>query len=140
MRLQRETLSQVWDELVELARRHHEEQAVRWPFKPKRQVYEALEHAGALWLFTMRAEDRMLGYQAFLMMEHPHLDLRMAYQDTIYVLPVARGFSAGKFLIWVDSQLWAAGAQKIVRLVPECESLGLDQAGYKLDGRFFSLE
>jgi GNAT superfamily N-acetyltransferase len=133
MQLKQESVSEAWDELVPLALEHHNEQRVPWPFKPKRNVYENCERAGILRLFTMRDEDGLLiGYQAFNILEHPHFDCRIAYQDTIYVLPEHRGFSAGKFLLWVDRQLAESGAQKIIRMVPQVNDWSgqLQRQGY----------
>ncbi len=139
----RELVSESWDEAVGLARRHHEEMNIRWPFRPKRQIYEALEAAGILWLFTMRdAVGALAGYAAFNLTQHPHFECLMAYQDTIYVSHEYRGFSAGKFLAWTDKQMWAAGAQKIVRIVPRGHDWSgqLLGAGYEPGDRIFTLE
>ena len=119
MKFQRENVAYAWDALVALARAHHTEHKVPWPFDPQRAVYESWERAGLLWLFTMRDESGGLqGYSAFTLIRHPHFNCMMASQDTLYVAPAARGYHAGRFFHYVDLEMVEAGAQQICRVVP----------------------
>src|ERR1035437_7160828 len=106
MLFQRESVSEVWDELLPLAGQHHAENQIHWPFKADRGPYDAMEKAGLLAVYTMRDNAGFLkGYQVFTVMQHPHYECRIGYQDTIYVEPKSRGFWSGRFLIWVDYEL-----------------------------------
>ncbi len=143
MKFSSETVSQVWDELVPLAYAHHKELGYRWPFNPKRNVYENCESAGFLYVYTMRdAEGKLIGYQVFNVLEHPHMDLRVAHQDTIYVVPERRGHSAGKFLGWVDDQLRALAVQRITRIAPRGTgyAMSLNVMGYEEGDLVMNLE
>ncbi len=114
-----ESVAAVWDELVPLALDHHKELGYQWTFNPKRHVYEGCERAGLLHVYTLRdSAGALKGYQVFNVVDHPHMDLRVAHQDTIYVSPEFRGYSAGRFLVWVDQQLTALAVQRIARIAP----------------------
>ena len=129
-----ETVAQFWDELVTLARLHHEQYGIPWAFHVERSYYENLEKAGVLVVFTARSEaGELQGYQAFTVLRHPHYDCLMACQDTIYLKREARGFWSGKFLIWVERQLEHMDVQEIVRFVSmeNDHSGSLERIGYR---------
>lgn len=112
-----ETVAEAWAEIVPLARAHHAEHGIRWPFDPQRKFYDALEQVQSLALYTMRDEAGSLwGYATFVVSRHPHFDCLMAAQDTVYVAPEKRGLLGGKFLVWTDRQLQARGVQQVLRL------------------------
>ena len=132
MRFTSERVSTAWDELVVLAWAHHTEYGAPWRFDPRREVYDAQEAAGMLRLFTARdGGGKLNGYAAFTVVRHPHLDCLMAVQDTIYVIPAYRGFTAAKFMLWTDAELekeW--GIQQVIRFVPRGTDPGLARMGY----------
>lgn len=140
MEFKRESVAAVWDELIPLAYAHHKEMGLKWPFDPKRGVYEACERAGFLYVFTMReAGVTLSGYQAFNVVEHPHMAMRVAQQDTIYVKPEYRGYSAGRFMAWADKRLAEIGVDRITRIQPHGKRETLPP-GYTEGDRMINLE
>jgi GNAT superfamily N-acetyltransferase len=139
MRHASESIEQVWDELLSLAQRHHREQSYKAAFDPQRQIYEAAESVGILRVFTMRDADwKLCGYAGFFVTRHPHMNLKIASQDTLYVLPEHRGFAAGRFLVWCDAALEADGVQQISRVVPaQAAALNLGALGYRDGGKLW---
>jgi hypothetical protein len=134
MRFRLESVAEIWDELVPLARLHHEQHAIPWAFHVERAAYEAQERAGILAVFSMRDENGSLhGYQVFMVMLHPHFRCMYACQDTIYILPKDRGFWSGKFLLWVERELEKLGAQQIIRYVAQAAdcSEAMKRLGYE---------
>jgi GNAT superfamily N-acetyltransferase len=128
----------MWDDSIPLARQHHLEQKYKEVFNPKRGLYETLEAVQVLRLYSYRDDSFdgtwwLRGYHAFTVIEHPHMDCKIAYQDTVYVRPQERGFASGKFLLWVDAELAKESVNKIVRFVPVEHDWGnqLERIGYK---------
>lgn len=141
MRYAVESVAECWDEIVPLAGRHHASARFPWPFRPNREFYDGLERAKVLSVFTMRDGRQFLqGYATFVILDHPHMECRVASQDTIYVLPEARGYGSGKFLLWCDERLKALGAQLIVRGVTRDAdfSPALVRIGYTLGDMLLS--
>ena len=59
-----------------------------------------------LLIYTMRADDRLVGYAAFWIYEHPHhAGSTWAGNDLVYVHPDHRGEMAVKFFEFIDREL-----------------------------------
>lgn len=84
---------------------------------PSMGVYRQVESAGGLHLYLARdSKDRPAGYQAFVVIDHPHyMGLKWAQSDAMYVKPESRGYLGGKFMLWVDEQLRLSGVKVISR-------------------------
>lgn len=139
MRFGFESVGQVWDELIVLAAAHHKEQGYKHAFDPQKQIYESAGGIGILRIFTARdASGKLCGYAGFFVTRHPHMNFITASQDTVYVLPEHRGYTAGRFMVWCDAALEAEGVQEIVRVVPaQAAALNLGTLGYRDGGRLW---
>ena len=114
-----ESLARVWDEALALAPAHWDQAGhPECAFRLDRSLYERMEEAGALRLFTVRedATARLLGYASFFVGPHPHSAVLQASQDALYLMPEARqGWTALSFLRFLDAQLAAAGVDLILQ-------------------------
>jgi hypothetical protein len=139
----RESVLDVWDEILPLALEHHDEigSDIAGPFCPDRKRYEDLDKAGVVHVFTTRATDtkKLLGYCSMMIFRHMHFQKTlMAMQDVLYVSPQFRGLHAARFVAWVDLQLVKLGAEVVHREVrvhpapdysPLLVSYGYEKAG-----------
>lgn len=95
------------EEMKPLLRKHHAEIAngLYGEFNPDISFYEAAQHM--LRIFTMRHEDRLIGYQIYFILGDPHSFGRVqAVQDVLYLEPESRkGLIAYRFMKWCVDQL-----------------------------------
>lgn len=131
-----ENLIEAWDEMLTLARANAHEAGLfsTEEFTPDKKHYQACETFNLLQLFTARRDLSLIGYGLFLVHPHGHYpDKRVAVQDAFYFKPEARGYTAGKFLIWCDFQLKKMGCDGVIRQVrKEADySRALNTLGYR---------
>lgn len=114
----RETLEEVrrgQEGLEQLLKRHWHEiafypdipLAVDWAF------YEAAEKGGVLRIFTIRDDDKLVGYAVYLVRYAPHYkESLQAVQDVIFLAPEYRKGAIGRgFVAFADQMLKAEGVQ-----------------------------
>ena len=108
-----ESIGAIWDEALPLVRDNHRETGALSAeyFAPALARYQALEKAGALRVYTARAEGKLVGYATFiLVLSHLHYPtLSFEFQDALYVRPDSRGILAIRFIRWQDQDLKATG-------------------------------
>lgn len=104
-----ESISDTWDEMLPLMKRHYEELAMFGdaPFNVDKGAYTAPDAAGWLRFYTMRAGGELRGYSTFIVAPHHHYHgKRVATQDVIYIAPEVRGAGHGlAFIEWCDGQI-----------------------------------
>ncbi len=128
-----EPLSGNWDDVFELARDHHAEVGMcDLPFDPQREIYRHLEDAGMLRLFTVRADDVLVGYAVFVVTTHPHHGVLCATQDLLYLQFAHRG-TGREFIRWCDGRLKDEGVVIVRQFVTERHdySMALMSQGYQ---------
>ncbi len=101
MMFARETYSQVIDEIKVLTKLHYDEAAVfDFEFNPQFQVYELMEQAKMLHIFTAREDGALVGYVVSFITKHihyEHVDVCMC--DLIFLHPDYRkGWTASNML------------------------------------------
>lgn len=115
---QRESIADLWPELLPLARDHWRE--VRWDdcteFDPDCSRYDAAERAGSYAIFTMRSEAGehgrpLIGYAAFWINRSTQRKESLeADQDAIYLRPECRaGWLGAELIRTADNALRAMG-------------------------------
>jgi GNAT superfamily N-acetyltransferase len=115
--IQREPIAPLWDDLFPLLARHRAEVAPYpdWELAPDRALYDALDTAGRLRVFTVRGADaagsHLLGYCILTVAPNPHYTaVLVAHQDVLFILPEHRQGGAGlKLLRHVETALRAEG-------------------------------
>jgi GNAT superfamily N-acetyltransferase len=97
-----EKLADVKDECQELIEHHWREIAV-WqdiPLSPNWAGYDAMEKAGALVIYTVRDEKKLVGYAVFFMRTHLHYKEHIwALNDIVWVHPDYRDGKIGPQLV-----------------------------------------
>jgi GNAT superfamily N-acetyltransferase len=80
----------------------------RFVAKCEEQKYTALETAGALCLTTIRADKRLVGYYAALILPNPHYEGQglMAYTDMYWLDPDFRRGNIGLKLFQFTEKVW----------------------------------
>jgi GNAT superfamily N-acetyltransferase len=111
---QRESLGDVRDEIMPLFERHWREIALnqdKIPLAVNWKVYENLEDAEVLYIFTIRDGDVLAGYLWILAMPHLHYSQSLfATADIIYIdKPYRKGFTAAKLIKFAEDQMKEAG-------------------------------
>lgn len=129
-----------WDEARALITKNHEETGAlpTSDFAPSFPHYQAMERAGVLRVFTLRARvtRELAGYAIFLV--GPHHDypaVLFATQSVLYVAPAFRGLEALRFMRWQDDVLLEGGMQVIMRSACKRNDYGpvLERMGYKAE-------
>lgn len=120
---QREGFAAVIDEADALLFLHWKEVA-HYPDIPlavDRPVYEAMDAAGILRIYTARDESgKLIGYAAFIVGPNSHYSTsgNQAKQDVLFVAPDARLHRVGLQLVkFCDAQLQAEGIQVVMHHV-----------------------
>jgi hypothetical protein len=120
VRFSSERLIDAWAETIALREANSAETGAIDPdhFFPDQDKYFEIETHGLLRFFAMRKNGKLVGYSTFLVVPHMHYsNKRFAYQDTLFVQPDCRGFSAAKFIIWTDERLKADRCDFVSRQV-----------------------
>ena len=118
MKIQQETLYGVFEEIEELIKLHYDEVALHKDFMkldPDWPRYHALEQSEKLIMFTIRDEDKLIGYSAFFIDQHLHYKgSKIAINDVVFLHPDYRNISVGSALIkFCDEELSKMGETKI---------------------------
>lgn len=111
-----ETIRQVRAEITPMFDLHYEEVGQKdLTLLPDWARFTALESAGVLVIFTVRAEGRLIGYSVFFVQPHIHYSGTVAaINDVIFILPEFRGGTAGVRLVkHSETGLKARGVGKI---------------------------
>lgn len=130
--------SELIDGLVPLAVDNFRETGFFQNFKlePDFTVYTLLEQADVLRVFTVREDDRLVGYSIFTVAQHTHFkSVLQAKEEVIYLTPESRkGTTGPRFIEWVDKALEDEGVNLIIRCVSELRDWSpvLLRKGYQL--------
>lgn len=129
---------QLVSDMMPLWERHQEETAA-YPeisLNPDIAIYERSDALGTLRVFTAREEGKLVGYQVFFVMPHPHSRQSLqANQDIVYLEPeMRRGLAGYKFLKWCSDQLLEEGCEVVFQHINARHDFGpvLQRMGYKL--------
>jgi GNAT superfamily N-acetyltransferase len=108
----RETYDQVIDEIKPLLVEHWRELALYQediPLDPDYEIYRAMDHKGALAIYTIRygAERRLVGYAIYFLRNHHHYrGAKWATSDIVLVAQSHRNLGAGNGLFdYVEQDL-----------------------------------
>lgn len=118
---QRETVSELWDELTPLLAKHYQEIAhfPDIPLSPDKLFYEQAEAAGMLRAYTVRVNGRLVGYANFFLRPNPKYSTsRQAVADNVFLDPAHRRGRLGLGLLtFAHDELAAEGAEVIMHHV-----------------------
>lgn len=142
--LQRERVHGLWDESAELLQagfvEHDPDPDL--PLDVDRKLYEALEEAGTLRVYTARLEGRLVGYAVFTVAPSMRRRyLKTANQDLVHVEPPVRGRVTAALLRHAEKALAADGVELVYHSTPENGSrFGrlLEILGYRPVGRTYA--
>jgi len=132
---QRESVTALWAELAPILAMHWAEIGHNpdIPLDPDNALYDRMEAAGTLRLFTVRDEDwRLIGYACyFVTTSMHHRGSLQALQDGMFILPPNRRSGVGVGLVQhADAVLRAEGVQLVYLHTP----IGADHIGRMLKG------
>jgi len=103
-------------------------------------AYQLAEEADILRIYTVRENNRLIGYCVFVITDHAHhKDLRMASQDVIYISPNHRSCGL-RLLRYTEERLKEEGVNGIMQSAPVISRLGpvLERLGYdKMETNYF---
>ena len=141
--IQEERPSEIWDEILPMLHAHYEEVGhyKDIPLDPDKSVYLAMEEAGAIKVYTVREEGKLIGYAAYFIRKHPHhKDSLQASQDIIYVDPKHRGGVGKRLIKECDERLRELGVQVVYSHLKAKHNFGpmLERMGYELQDLIYS--
>ena len=91
MKYQHEKYHDVIEELKPHLHEHYKEVAMyqdKIDFDPNYEAYGVAQDNGMLYIYTMRDEDELVGYNIFFVQTHPHYSSNMfAVNDIVYIAP-----------------------------------------------------
>lgn len=125
------------EEMKPLWEKHHQETAAYMdiPLDPNVAVYGDAETRGTLRIYTARQGRKLVGYQIFFIMLHPHcISSLQAVQDILFI---DKGFRLGlvgyKFIRWCGEELKKEGVQVIFQHISAAHDFGrmLLRMGYQ---------
>lgn len=115
--MQRETFADAYEDMLPLLHQHWREVAhfSDIPLNVDVESYVAMDSAGRLRVYTLRADSKLVGYVIFTVGPNSHYKQSLQAQgDVIYVHPDYRRGRLGIELIqWSDSQLALEGVQAV---------------------------
>lgn len=80
--------------------------------------YRKLEAAGILKVMALREDDRLVGFNSFMVMPHLHYSQTIhAMNDAIYVRPDSRGLSGLRLILGAERALRAFAAPRPIRVI-----------------------
>jgi len=116
IRFNRESVIQIWDELMPLLEEHYVEISgnLDIPLDPDKERYAQLEDQGSFVCFTARGENNeLLGYAAYFLAHNLHYKSSFqAVQDVIFISKERRGFGSS-FIDYCDDELQEFGCQLV---------------------------
>lgn len=135
MKFNQESFKDAFKDAQELTRDHHSEVTIfdGLPLEIDAAKYQFAEDQGILKVFTIREEEKLIGYASFFLYTHSHhLSSVHATQDTIYITPSRRGVGL-EFSQYCDEQLKNCGVSHVHRALPIGSSFGekLARNGYE---------
>ena len=105
------------------------------PLDPDLGMYETVEAAGNLRVYSARHEGELVGYVIFFLRTHPHYKTSLhAHQDVLFLLPAYRKGLVGIRLIkFADKMLGEEGVQVVSHHVKDYADFGpiLERMGYE---------
>lgn len=131
-----EKLSTIQEEALPLLTKHYHEISYHpdLPLDIDWERYESLETSGNFMVFTARTQGKLIGYNAFYILNHGHhKTVKHAIQDAIFIEKDCRGF--GKhFIQWCDETLKALGTRIVYQHLSAAHNYGamLEDQGYTL--------
>jgi hypothetical protein len=139
--LAREAVSEVWEEALPLAERHHLEVGPlpQSDFKIVRDRSDLLEKIGLLRIYTARDQGKLVGYASIVL--DPNHDMYQGVtwgmQSALYVRPDHRNYMPFRFLRYQDLALATEGIHIVYRHAPISTNFGklLLHLGYRLNDR-----
>lgn len=145
IKFQRESLASVRNEIVPLLERHWEEIAVnrdKIKLNPDWEIYEVLEAAGSLGIYTARSGKKLVGYFVVIAEKHIHYkDHIFAANDIIYLAPEYRKGMVGVRLIkYAEHDLKRLGVSVLTintKVHKPFDSL-LERIGFSLKERVYA--
>lgn len=137
VRFQRETVGGIIDDILPLAKKHYQEVShySDIPLELDYQKFYALEKINALFIFSIRAQDRaLIGYAVFFADKHVHYASKHAHSDAIFILPEYRGELGRKFVDWCDQEMKKEGVSLVYHSVTPKKDFSkmLKKLGYEL--------
>lgn len=133
----RESLSEsLVNEMMPLWEDHYEEIALYKdiPLQPDFGVYDAVEQAGNLRIYTARHEGELVGYEIVFVARHPHYaTMKAANQDILFLAKDMRqGLIGYRFIKWCDERLEHEGIDVVFQHVKKSHNFGvmLERMGY----------
>ena len=117
----RESVREVWDEAQPLLVQHWAEIALYpdIPLAPNFSSYCGIEDNGMLRVYTAREDSALVGYAAFIVLDHLHYaGSKQANQDVLFLLPSHRNAGNGNaFIAYAEDQLRDEGCQAVTHHV-----------------------
>jgi DNA-binding Lrp family transcriptional regulator len=132
-----ETLAQAKPDGEPLLRRHWAEIAHYQdiPYAPRWEVYETLERAGILRIYTARLDGDLIGYAVYALGYNMHYGSSLeATEDVLFLVPEQRKGRVGlKLIKFTDALLKVEGVQLVKRHVKFAHDHGriLQRMGYE---------
>jgi GNAT superfamily N-acetyltransferase len=145
IKFQRESLSSVRSEIIPLLEKHWEEIAVnrdKIKLNPDWEVYEALEVAGNLGIYTARLDGKLVGYFVVIAERHIHYkDHIFAANDIVYLDPDYRkGMVGARLMKFAEEDLRNIGVSVLTintKVHKPFDHL-LERMGFTLKERVYS--
>ena len=136
--IRREMLANVRDEIADIAVEHWEEIAGykdTVPLDPLWEYFEDFEKTGRLFVFTLRENDKLIGYSVFWTGVHLHYrSLNVATNDLLFVTKSKRHGRLGlQLIIECEKYLKTRGVNKLTWHMKPHKSFAplLERLGYK---------
>lgn len=110
---QAEQVGDLWYEAIPLMVANHDEVGgmPREHFSPSLSMFQRIEAAGCLRVYSARLDGNLIGYGVFALGPHPtYPDLNFATAHVVYVDPQHRGRRSLRFLRWMKAELKHEGA------------------------------
>lgn len=131
-----ERLSDVWDEVMGIAREHWyetEEYRHGQEFNPDKERYLSYSEIGFLRLYTARSQGVLIGYAVMYISPSMHTQKMIATEDTWFLkTDYRRGRNAIRFYNYVESQVLKHGVVEIMMSAKLVNSSGkiMEYLGY----------
>lgn len=144
VRLARESIATVIDEIQPLLEAHWREiaQYPDIPLDPNFDQYRLAETCGQLRIFTVRLEERLVGYAIYLLSPALHYSKSLqAKQDVLYLMPEHRTGRMGRRLIeFADEHLQRDRVQVVYQHMKPAHDFSplLKRIGYELSEIIYS--
>lgn len=121
MQFQQEPFIHFFDEALPLYKDHFHEVGDYFDgeleLEPDVENYIKLDDAGALRCYTIRSEEKLIGYCIHHIFKHLHFCSSLqSLQDAIFIVKEHRGIGE-KFINWVDEQLLQDGIEYVYHYV-----------------------